>query len=880
MAGVRRIRAFMALSDSIIELKVALLELEGIKLRKFAVDGGEGSGNFNHEGRPGLVGGSGSGGSDSNGTQLSTEQINYFKESKVRDENGSLLVVYHGTKQKDKIDTFNTANMWGYGGLYLSTSKNVAKTYALGFPKQQLKNEDDLDDWRSTGIYEMYADLKKPFEVDANAKHYFAISTPKEMLESGYTKDKTVDTQQIAAFARDNGYDGVIVDNVIEGGGESAMDIIVFSPEQIKLTSNEKPTSVSKIGDSKRVARDGGEGSGNFDHAGRPGEVGGSAPEGGEGGSSGETKRKTKTRNEANSLTPSESVKYIRNELGVDEAKAEEYYDAVRAHTLAPSSVEKRDVLYEYMSKAAVYDGDIYRGIAFDSTQQYEDHMKKFVVGEVYSEDNENVKSWSSNIKVSEGYARMNYKGLDSLVMVCKKNRTGVPIANISAHPHEQEVLVNENTKWTVLSVDETTLSNGNKKGRVYLAEQIEPETTVHDGGPDSGNFGHAGRPGQVGGSAPSGNATESRQLFAGVKSQRAKDIMQSRMDKGYMHFGQSDDEVESEKRNLLKALISDKVSIGRKNDEFYGNMYTVFHRDMSYQEIVIAEKSLNDIGPITSPEDYMAECEKRGIEPKLHKAPDIIPNDHLKKPGDVPVYSNLSEESVLSDEEIVKYAKSRDKMEESSRAAIDKWDAEQANAVRSYTSQYGTNNYTGVNTFLETGEAANAQTAKAAEVITKALDYELGAEAVLFRGESGISSQLGIKDIDKHIRRIERSDFTKAAELRDALVGQVITNKKVTSTSTDQSVTTYGQLPVQTIFKTPASAKAVDISQASVYGGGAGSATQAFAAATGQSISQEGEVAFKPGLRYRIDAVDFSINSMNKKSKGQIVLTATVLTD
>ena len=38
---------------------------------------------------------------DSEGRELTKEQAEYFKDSKVRDENGNLLVVYHGTRKAD-----------------------------------------------------------------------------------------------------------------------------------------------------------------------------------------------------------------------------------------------------------------------------------------------------------------------------------------------------------------------------------------------------------------------------------------------------------------------------------------------------------------------------------------------------------------------------------------------------------------------------------------------------------------------------------------------------------------------------------------------------------------------------------------------------------
>ena len=34
---------------------------------------------------------------DSNGTQLSKEQVDFIRNSKVRDDDGNLLVMYHGT---------------------------------------------------------------------------------------------------------------------------------------------------------------------------------------------------------------------------------------------------------------------------------------------------------------------------------------------------------------------------------------------------------------------------------------------------------------------------------------------------------------------------------------------------------------------------------------------------------------------------------------------------------------------------------------------------------------------------------------------------------------------------------------------------------------
>ena len=80
------------------ELVVEALEKKQKNSLDKNVNGGKGSGNFGHKGRPGLVGGSSDSQTttDSNGNELSPEQQAYFKDSKIRDENGNLLTVYHG----------------------------------------------------------------------------------------------------------------------------------------------------------------------------------------------------------------------------------------------------------------------------------------------------------------------------------------------------------------------------------------------------------------------------------------------------------------------------------------------------------------------------------------------------------------------------------------------------------------------------------------------------------------------------------------------------------------------------------------------------------------------------------------------------------------
>lgn len=70
---------------------------------------------------------------DSAGHRLTVEQDNYFKDSKVRDEDGNLLVVYHGTKSDFNIFDINKAgesNNIARIGFWFTTSAKGAKNFS------------------------------------------------------------------------------------------------------------------------------------------------------------------------------------------------------------------------------------------------------------------------------------------------------------------------------------------------------------------------------------------------------------------------------------------------------------------------------------------------------------------------------------------------------------------------------------------------------------------------------------------------------------------------------------------------------------------------------------------------------------------------------
>ena len=69
---------------------------------------------------------------DSEGKSLTKEQAEYFKDSKVRDENGNLLVVYHGSPAKFTVFNHNKINAHGNShgrGFYFTSRKSFAEGY-------------------------------------------------------------------------------------------------------------------------------------------------------------------------------------------------------------------------------------------------------------------------------------------------------------------------------------------------------------------------------------------------------------------------------------------------------------------------------------------------------------------------------------------------------------------------------------------------------------------------------------------------------------------------------------------------------------------------------------------------------------------------------
>lgn len=182
-------------------------------------------------------------GRDSDGNQLSQEQQEFFKGSKVRDADGNLMVMYHGTPNggftKFRSGTYFTPNP-GYADVYQNAGASYISTK---------RNAD------APMTYKVYLDIKKPFDTrQAHEQKIFMeefyrkYGTGTPLADSGLPD--WVDGMDLQEFIEEMGYDydGLILDEGGVGGyGEEVvsrgLSYVVFNPAQVKGVDNKTPTS-------------------------------------------------------------------------------------------------------------------------------------------------------------------------------------------------------------------------------------------------------------------------------------------------------------------------------------------------------------------------------------------------------------------------------------------------------------------------------------------------------------------------------------------------------------------------------------------------------------------------------------------------------------
>ena len=156
---------------------------------------------------------------DSEGRELTPGQQEFFKESKIRDENGNLRVMYHGSRnvfEQFDIDQPALNGRINGKGFYFTYREDDAESWAN---RDWILEEDreDMDEDYEVTMYKVYLNIVNPYILE----------------------DINFDPDTIADELIAQGYDGIIVPAYDE--------VIAFYPEQIKSTDNENPTEDKRM---------------------------------------------------------------------------------------------------------------------------------------------------------------------------------------------------------------------------------------------------------------------------------------------------------------------------------------------------------------------------------------------------------------------------------------------------------------------------------------------------------------------------------------------------------------------------------------------------------------------------------------------------------
>lgn len=153
---------------------------------------------------------------DNKGRKLTAEQQEYFQDSVIRDDQGHLMVMYHGTRNGG-FTVFDG----GKDYFYFTNNRKYAYTFEGRKANGQLYPSTKAD--MEAGLispqrYEVYLNVTNPF-----------------IAEQDVVEDALYWDRSLAQQLRDRGYDALMMEDMSQ--------VIVLSPEQIKNVTNKTPTS-------------------------------------------------------------------------------------------------------------------------------------------------------------------------------------------------------------------------------------------------------------------------------------------------------------------------------------------------------------------------------------------------------------------------------------------------------------------------------------------------------------------------------------------------------------------------------------------------------------------------------------------------------------
>ena len=192
---------------------------------------------------------------DSTGRELSEGQMEYFKDSTVRDENGNLLVMYRG--DADNFTVFDRkktkhSNLYGRG-FYFTNSKAHAEQYGNA-REFYLDIKHPLSPNQKAITKKQMLNFLKAIENDGedyDLYNYGQNATAESVLKSVWGKGDFEMLQDVNAGAIGDLVAAVELFNEVNGTNYDGIvlptETVTFNSEQAKLTSNLNPTKDKDI---------------------------------------------------------------------------------------------------------------------------------------------------------------------------------------------------------------------------------------------------------------------------------------------------------------------------------------------------------------------------------------------------------------------------------------------------------------------------------------------------------------------------------------------------------------------------------------------------------------------------------------------------------
>lgn len=180
---------------------------------------------------------------DSTGRTLTAQQAEYFRGSKIRDKDGNLLTLYHGTASDFTVFDLGRSgdNFGGWGqmghGIYLTPDKSFAQYFAEGALHGNKPR-----------LMETYANIRNPFNVmdpvsfnvsDLAEKYDLTEFDVAFLKKYGYRLMEFLNehNEDIYDYLGGHGYDGVW-----DMGATGTSQVVAYEENQVKLASNKTPT--------------------------------------------------------------------------------------------------------------------------------------------------------------------------------------------------------------------------------------------------------------------------------------------------------------------------------------------------------------------------------------------------------------------------------------------------------------------------------------------------------------------------------------------------------------------------------------------------------------------------------------------------------------